>query len=354
MEDRATCMDRKLIYGACPHDCPDTCAVVTEVENGRAIKFSAVDEHAITQGWLCAKVRPYLDHVYHPDRLQYPLRRVGTKGSGEWQRISWEEALAEIGRHWREIIAEHGPAAILPYSFSGTLGLVQMTIASARFWNRLGASRLERSICGAAAAKAVNATLGKRISPSFEDVIHSRLVIIWGNNPVSTSPHFMPFLRQAQRNGCTLVVIDPRRTRTAVGADWHIAPKPGTDGALALGLANAIISEGWQDETWLEKHTIGWSELRQRISEYPPDRVAKITGLNSADITKLARLYANTRPGLIKIADGLQRNLNGGQAVRAISALPALTGQYGRRGGGLMYTTSGMIEWDAGSSEQME
>jgi anaerobic selenocysteine-containing dehydrogenase len=320
---------------------------VTEVDNGRAVKFLAVREHPVTQGWLCAKVRPYLDHVYHPDRLLHPLRRTGPKGSGKWQPISWQEALAEIGRNWREIIANYGAEAILPYSYSGTLGLVQMTVSSARLWNRLGASRLERSICGAAAEFAVNATLGVRQSPSYEQATHSRLIIIWGHNPVSTAPHFMPFLRQAQRNGCQLVVIDPRRTRTAAGADWHIAPRPGTDGALALGMAHIIVQEAMQDEAWLANHAVGWPALQKRLREYPPSRVATISGLPEEEIIKLARLYGQVRPGMIKIADGLQRNLNGGQTVRAICALPALTGQYGTIGGGLFYSASGTLSWNS-------
>jgi len=339
-------MTVRRIAGACPHDCPDTCAVITEVENGRALNFYAAKEHPITQGWLCAKVRPYLDHVYHPDRLKYPVRRVGPKGSGQWQRISWPEALQTIGSHWRAISAEYGPSAILPYSYSGTLGLVNMAVSSARFWNRLGASRLQRSICGAAGEYAVNATLGARLSPSYEDVPHSSLVIIWGHNPISTAPHFMSFLRKAQRNGCQLVVIDPRRTRTAAGADWHLAPKPGTDGVLALALAHVIVRDGYHDQAWLEAHTLGWPQLRQRLQDYPPERAAAITGLEPSDITRLAHQYALTRPGLIKIADGIQRNFNGGQTVRAICALPALTGQYGLRGGGLAYSTSGYVKWD--------
>ncbi len=333
-------------YGVCPHDCPDACGVVTEVENGRIRSFSAASHHPITQGWLCAKVRPYPDHVYHPDRLLYPLKRVGPKGSGQWQRISWAEAVGEIGRKWREIIAQYGAEAILPYSYSGTLGLVQMGVASGRFWNRLGASQLERSICGAAAEFAVETTLGVRQSQAYKDVAHSQLVIIWGHNPVSTAPHFMPHLKEAQRNGSKVVVIDPRRTRTAKGADWHIAPKPATDGALALGVAQLIVANGWHDETWLETHTVGWPQLRERLAEYPLARVADITGLPEADIYELARLYAAHKPGLIKIADGLQRHLNGGQTVRAICALPALTGQYGVRGGGLAYSTSGYLQWD--------
>jgi anaerobic selenocysteine-containing dehydrogenase len=334
------------VYGACPHDCPDTCGFITEVENGRAVDFYADPDHPVTQGWLCAKVRPYLDHVYHPDRLQYPLKREGPKGSGEWQRISWDEAMAEIGRQWREIIAEYSPAAILPYSYSGTLGLVQMSVCNGRFWNRLGASRLQRSICGAAAEFAVEATLGVRQTQRYEDVAHSQLVIVWGHNPVSTAPHFMPHLKDAQRNGTQLVVIDPRRTRTAKGADWHLAPKPATDAALALGLAHVIVNEELHDKTWLKAHTVGWAKLKATLGDYPPSRVARITGLTAGDIVKLARLYAGVRPGLIKIADGLQRHPTGGQTVRSILTLPAITGQYGTLGGGLAYSASGVVSWD--------
>jgi anaerobic selenocysteine-containing dehydrogenase len=333
------------IRGACPHDCPDTCGVVTEVEDGRAVKFVGDPDHPVTHGWLCAKVRPYLDHVYHPERLLYPLRRVGPKGGGQWQRISWDDALDEIGRRWRSICERYGPEAILPYSYSGTLGLVQMTVSSSRFWNRLGASRLERSICGAAAECAIEKTLGKRWSQPYADVLHSKLIVIWGHNPVSTAPHFMPFLRQAQHAGCYVVVIDPRRSATAQTANLHLAPKPGTDGILALGVAHVLVTEGLHDEGWLNAHTIGWPQLRERISEFPPERVAASTGLPEETIRSFARLYATRRPGLIKMADGINRNYNGGQNVRAVCTLPALTGQYGTRGGGLAYSTSGYLQW---------
>jgi anaerobic selenocysteine-containing dehydrogenase len=334
------------VRGACPHDCPDTCGIVTEVENGRAVDFYGDPDNPITKGWLCAKVRPYLDHVYHPDRLLYPLRRVGPKGGGQWQRISWQGAVDEIAARWKAIIAQYGAEAILPYSYSGTLGLVQMTVSSARLWNRLGASQLQRSICGAAAERAVEITLGKRWSQPYADVRHSKLVILWGHNPVSTAPHFMPFLRAAQRNGCRLVVIDPRRTATAKSADWHLAPLPGTDGTLALGLAHLLVSNHLHDEAWLDAHTIGWPLLRERLAQFPPEHVAGITGLPESAIRDLARLYGTIRPGLIKIADGINRNRNGGQNVRAICALPALTGQYGLCGGGLSYSTSGYLQWD--------
>jgi anaerobic selenocysteine-containing dehydrogenase len=338
--------DSLTVRGACPHDCPDTCGMLTDVRDGRAVAVRGDPDHPVTRGWLCAKVRPYLGHVYHPGRLLHPLRRIGPKGSGQWQRVSWDDALAEIAGRWKAIIAKFRAEAILPYSYSGTLGLVQMTVASARFWNRLGASQLRRSICGAAAERAVEATLGARWSQPYADVVHSRLVILWGHNPIATAPHFLPFLQQARRNGCQVVVIDPRRTATAKQAHWHLAPRPGTDGVLAMGLAHLIVAAGRHDEAWLNAHTLGWPQLRERLAEFPPGPVAAETGLTEADVRRLADLYGTTRPGLIKIADGINRNRNGGQNVRAILALPAVTGQYGTRGGGLAYSTGGYAKWD--------
>ncbi|MFL5801990.1 MAG: molybdopterin-dependent oxidoreductase [Roseiflexaceae bacterium] len=335
------------VRGACPHDCPDTCATVAEVRDGRAVRFYAEQEHPVTQGWLCAKVRPYLERVYHPERLTHPLRRVGPKGAGDWERVSWEAAVGEIAARWKAIIAEHGAAAILPYSYSGTLGLLQNAVSSARLWNRMGASGLERSICDAAAEAAVEATLGARWAPDPADVVQSRLVLIWGHNPASTGPHFMPLLRQAQKRGAYVVVIDPRRTLTARSADEHIQPRPATDGALALGLMYVLFAESLHDEAWLEAHSIGWRELRERAAAYPPERVAAITGVPAETIVALARRYGATKPALLKTADGIQRHGNGGQTFRALCCLPAIVGQYGVRGGGLFYSTSGYVRWDA-------
>lgn len=337
----------RRIHGACPHDCPDTCATITEVKNGRAIGFYGNREHPITQGWLCAKVRPYLDRVYHPDRLLHPLRRVGPKGGDQWERISWDEAIASIAERWQALIAEYGAASILPYSFSGTLGLLHNTVCAERLWNRMGASGLERTICNTAAQAAVRATLGERWAPDMADVAHSRLVILWGHNPASTSPHFMPKLRAAQKNGTRVIVIDPRRTLTARSADEHIRPNPTTDAALALGLMQVIFAEHLHDEAWLEANTIGWRALRERAASYTPDRVAEITGVPVETIMQLARDYATSKPALLKFSDGIQRHGNGGQTVRALACLPAIVGQIGVRGGGLFYSTSDYIHWDS-------
>lgn len=330
----------KIVHGACPLDCPDTCATVTEVDpgSGRAVAFYGDKRHPVTQGWLCAKVRPFLDRVYHPDRVLYPLRRVGPKGSDAWERIGWEEAIAEIADRWKSLIAEYGAASILPYSYSGTLGFLQNMVAASRLFNRMGASGLERSICGAAAELVTEMTVGARWAPDVADIVHSRFILIWGHNPSSTSPHSVPFIRQAQRSGAKVVVIDPRRTRTARSADLHIQPNPSTDGALALGLMHVIFREELHDAAWLQANTVGWQELRERVGEYPPERVAEITGVPVETIIQLAREYATTKPSLLKFADGIQRHSNGGQTTRALCCLPAVIGQIGVRGGGLFYS----------------
>lgn len=343
----ATVADTITVRGACPHDCPDTCAVITEVRDGRAVSFRGDPDHSFTAGWLCAKVRPYLDRVYHPDRLLYPQRRKGPKGSGEWERISWDEAIAEITGRWKAIIAKHGAPAILPYSYSGTLGLVQLAVTDERLWNRMGASGLRRSICGAAAETAVQMTYGGRRSPDPSHVLETKFFLIWGHNPATTSPHFVPFMRKAQRDGAQVVVIDPRRTITARSADQHIQPRPATDGALALGMMNVIFSENLHDEDWLEANSVGWRELRDRAANFPLGQVAAIIGVEADVIADLARRFATTRPALLKFADGVQRHGNGGQPSRALCCLAALSGQVGTKGGGLAYSTSDFVVWDS-------
>ncbi|HEV2127284.1 MAG TPA: molybdopterin oxidoreductase family protein [Thermomicrobiales bacterium] len=335
------------VHTACPHDCPDTCAITTTTESGRAIAFTPVRDHPVTRGWLCAKVRPYLDRVYHPDRLTTPLRRTGSKGSDQWEAITWDEALEEITDRWQAAISRSGAGAILPYSYSGTLGLVQMGVASARLWNRMGACGLDRTICDAAAGVAVPATVGAKHAMAFEDFLQSELIVLWGHNPASTSPHFMPFLRGAQKNGATVVLIDPRRTLTAKSVDWHMQPEPGTDAALALGVIHVLFQKHLHDEAWLEAHSTGWRDLRDRAAGYDPERVSEITGIPVEDIERLAGLWAKSSPAVVKIADGLQRNQHGGQVVRAAISIPAVTGQYGILGGGMFYSQSGWITWDS-------
>ena len=337
----------RVVHGACPHDCPDCCALETEVdEHGRAVCLRGRADHPITRGWLCAKVNRYLDRVYHPERILYPMRRVGPKGSGEFARITWEEAIAEITVRWRDIISQQGAECILPYSYAGTLGLVNGAVTDSRFWNRLGACRLERAICGHAAEEAVLLTVGGRLAPSPEMLLRSKLVLIWGSNPASTAPHIMPFLRQAQRNGTRVVVIDPIHTLTARSADQHIQPYPGTDAALALSLMHVIVEEGLHRPEWIAAHTLGWERLLERIMKFPPERAAQLTGLSIETIVDLARSYAMTTPALLRVTDGINRHTNGGQTVRTLACLPALTGQYGLPGGGLMYSTSDWLKWD--------
>ena len=337
----------RVVYGACPHDCPDCCALETEVdEHGRAVSVRGRADHPVTRGWLCAKVNRYLERVYHPERILYPMRRVGSKGNGAFARISWEEAIAEITGRWRTIIAQHGAECILPYSYAGTLGMVNGAVTDNRFWNRLGACRLDRAICGHAAEDAVILTIGGRLAPSPEMLVHSKLVLIWGSNPASTAPHIMPFLRQAQRNGTRIIVIDPIRTLTARSADLHIQPYPGTDAALALALMHVMVTEELHHPEWIAAHTLGWEHLLERIMQFPPERAAGITGLTSETIVDLARSYATTTPALLRVTDGINRHTNGGQTVRTLACLPALTGQYGLPGGGLMYSTSDWLKWD--------
>lgn len=336
----------RVVYGSCPHDCPDCCALETHVdESGRAISVRGRADHPITRGWLCAKVNRYLERVYHPERLLYPLRRVGPKGSGTFERISWEEALSEIADRWRAISDRHGAQTILPYSYAGTLGLVQGAVAAERFWNRLGASQLERTICGAAAEEAVVLTVGGRLAPSPDTLTRSKLILIWGSNPASTAPHLMPFLREAQRNGTQVIVIDPIRTLTARSANQHIQPFPGTDAALALGMMHVMVKEDLHKPDWLAAHTVGWEALLKRVIEFPPERAARITGLATETILDLARTYATSTPALLRVTDGINRHTNGGQTVRTLACLPALTGQYGLPGGGLMYSTSDWLRW---------
>ena len=330
------------IKGACPHNCPDTCGwVVTLDDAGTPVKIGGDPDHPYTRGWLCTKVNRYLDFVLHPERLQYPMRRVGAKGEGKFERISWDEALDEITSRWQALIAEHGPEAILPYSYSGTLGLVQSIACNSRFWDRMGASGLDRTICSVAGTEALRVTVGGSFGTDPESIVDSRLILLWGTNPASTHPHFIPWLDEARKNGAKVYLIDPHRSLTATRADVHLTPRPGSDAALALAIMHVLFTEGLVDEAWAREHTVGLDALRSRALEMSPAQAAELTGIPAEQIVTLAREYGTTRPALIRTSMGLQRHSNGGNTIRALACLPALVGDYGQSGGGILYSTGG-------------
>ena len=336
------------VRGACPHDCPDTCALLTTVENGVAVKVQGNPEHAQTGGVLCTKVSRYTERTYHPERILQPLKRVGPKGSGLFEPVSWDSALDEIARRL-QAIASRNPEAIVPYSYAGTMGLVQSESMAARFFNKLGASLLERTICSAAGGEALNQTLGGKVGMKVEFFAESRLIIIWGSNSIASNLHFWRYVQQAKRAGAKVVCIDPRKTETAEKCHVHIALRPGTDAALALALMHELIVHDWLDHDYIAKHTLGWEALKARALLWPPERAADVCGIPVEQICSLARDYGNTRPAAIRLNYGMQRVRGGGNAARAIACLPALTGAWRQRAGGLLLSSSGMfpINWAA-------
>jgi anaerobic selenocysteine-containing dehydrogenase len=336
--------DIQTVRGACPHDCPDTCAWQVTVEDGIATQLVGDSEHPFTRGGLCGKVSHYLERVYSSDRLLYPMRRVGKKGSGEFQRVSWEEALSDIGDRLSKIVQAYGATAILPYSYLGTLGLVHGQGMDRRFFARLGASRLQRDICGSTAAAGLRATQGTAIGILPEDLQYSQLILLWGTNTVVTNLHLWHFIRKAKANGAKIIVIDPLKTRTAIQADWHLRPLPGTDAALALGMMNVIVSENLHDAEYVAEHTLGFEQLCQRLDDYSPQRVATITGLEVGEIIELARTYAKTAPVAIRLLVGMEHHAKGAMMFRTIACLPALVGAWRDRGGGLIRSTGGYFE----------
>ncbi len=333
---------RRLVHAACPHDCPDTCAIHVTVEGDRAVAVAGDPTHPVTRGFLCAKVSRYLERVYSPDRVLYPLRRVGRKGEGRFERVSWDAALDDIAARLRAIVeGPAGPQAILPYSYSGTLGLVQEESLPRRFFHRLGASLLGRTICSAAGSEGLRATIGGSIGTDPEAVVNAKLILLWGTNAISSNVHLWRFCLDARRRGARLVAIDPWRSRTAERCDEHLAIRPGTDAALALGLMHVLFAEGLADRDYLARYTEGAEALEARAAEYDPERVAAITGVPAEQIVALARAYATTRPAFIRINYGLQRHAGGGMAVRTIACLPAVAGTWRDAGGGLLLSTSG-------------
>ncbi len=342
-----------LVRAVCPHDCPDTCGLVVSVDAaGRAVQIRGDREHPFTRGFLCQKVSNYLERVYHPERLLYPLRRVGGKGQGRFERISWPEAIRTIADRFRAIAASaHGPQAILPYSYAGTMGKLMYGSLDRRFFHRLGASLLDRTICATAGAAGCDVTLGTRAMIDPETAVNSRYIVNWGSNTAVTNIHFWKIEFEARKRGAKIITIDPYRSPTAAKSDWWIPIRPGTDAALALGVMHIIFREGWQDQDYLDRYCLGTEQLHERVQEYPPDRVAAITSLPVADIERFAREYARSRellggPALLRVNYGLQRHGGGGMAVRTIVCLPALTGDWRQAGAGALLSTSKAYPFD--------
>jgi molybdopterin guanine dinucleotide-containing S/N-oxide reductase-like protein len=354
---------KKIVHAACPHDCPDACGVLITVENGRATKIQGDPAHPVTRGFLCGKVAKYLDRVYSPERVLYPMKRVAPKGvppgsarpgrarapvptrvlppQANFQRITWDEALDEITERFKKIVAEFGSEAILPYSYGGTLGVLNNASMDRRFFHRLGASQLERSICSTAGDTGLESVLGAQIGTEPEQFKHSRYIIAWGANIHGNNVHLWPFIQEAKRNGGKLVVIDPYRTRTAACADWYLPINPGTDVVLALAMMHVIINENLYDADYVSRYAVGFEALRETVQQYTPEYAAGWTGIESADITKLAHEYVSRRPAAIRVNYGLQRCENGGMATRAITMLPCITGSWKEVGGGLQLSVSG-------------
>jgi anaerobic selenocysteine-containing dehydrogenase len=338
----------RTVIGACPHDCPDTCSILVTVKDDKVIGVRGNPDHPFTQGGLCVKVNHYEERVHHPDRVLYPLRRTGAKGAGTFERITWDAALGEIRKRWDAIIAKHGPTAILPYSYLGTEGLLNGLNVGDPFFNKLGATISERTFCDSGACTGYIMTVGASPGTDPESFKHSKYIILWACNTLSTNLHHWPFIAEAQKNGAKVVVVDPVRSRTAQQADWHIAIKPGSDGALAMGMINVIVSEGLIDRDYVDNYTVGYEELAQRALDYPPEKVAQWTGLPAEDIRKLAREYARTRPSVIRIGVAIERHSGGGQTVRALACLPALVGAWRDVGGGILQLPlwAFPIRWD--------
>ena len=357
---------KHVVHAACPHDCPDACGVLITVDGGKAVKIQGDPAHPVTRGFLCAKVAKYLDRVYSPERVLYPMRRVRPKGPNRmegtalggpssdrnvldtqavpteaFERITWDEAFDEIASRLKGIAAEFGSESILPYSYGGTLGKLNSESMDRRFFHRIGASQLARNICSEAGGEGIKSVYGVKLGTEPEQFRHSKYIIAWAANIHGNNVHLWPFIEEARRNGAKLVVIDPYRTRTAACADWHIPINPGTDVALALGMMHVIINENLYEADYVSKHTEGFEQLRAKVQEYSPERVAAWTGMSVADVQKLAREYATVRPAVIRMNYGIQRSQNGGMASRAVAMLPCITGSWKEVGGGFQLSTSG-------------
>ncbi len=326
----------KTFHGGCPHDCPDTCSMVYTVKDGKLLSVTGNKEHPMTRGGLCVKLNDYEKRHYHPDRLLYPMKRTGPKGSKQFKRITWDEALDEISSKWKKIIAEDGPQAIMPVSYLGNQGLVHGLNGGDAFFNRMGATVCERTYCGEGSCTAWLLTVGPTAGVDPESFCHSKYIVIWACNSVSTNLHHWHIVHEAQKRGAKVVVVDAYASKTAKEADWHIAPKPGTDGALVMAMMHVIITEGLVDQDYVDNYTVGYKELAERAKTRTPEWAEKITGIPAADIRKFAREYATTAPAAIRVGVALERSYGGSQAIRALTCLPALIGAWRHVGGGIL------------------
>ena len=332
----------RVLRAVCPHDCPDTCSIQVTVDSstGRAVKVRGDPEHETTGGFLCVKVNHYLERTYSTERVLHPMKRIGPKGEGRFERISWDEALETVAQKLSEIAARN-PEAILPYSYSGTLGLIQNGSMDHRFFHRLGASRLDRTICASCGTEALNQTIGWRVGPEPSAFQHAKFILLWGTNTLTSNVHLWPFILKARERGAKLVVIDPVRTKTAHRADQWVAVKPGTDAALALGMMHVIFRDGLEDRNYLAQHSEEADALEAKVREnWNPSEASRITGVPAGDIEKLAHEYARTQPAIIRLNYGMQRHRGGGAAVKAIVQGPTVTGAWRHEGGGALLSTS--------------
>jgi anaerobic selenocysteine-containing dehydrogenase len=334
-------MATEPVTTACPLDCPDACSLEVTVEEGRVTKIDGGHANPVTQGYICAKVRRYADHVYGPERLMTPARRVGPKGEGRFEAIGWDEALGLVAEKLVKVRDEQGGEAILPFSYGGSNGYLSQDTTDARLFYRLGASRLARTVCAAPTTAAARGLYGKMPGVGYADYIHAKLIVVWGANPSASGIHLVPYIQEAQKRGAKLVVVDPRRTALARRADLHLPVRPGTDLPLALALIRWLFAEGRADLSFLAEHARGVDELRRRAEPWTVEHAAEIAGLEAASIERLARLYADSSPALVRCGWGLERNRNGGSAVAAVLALPAVAGKFGLRGGGYTLSNSG-------------
>jgi anaerobic selenocysteine-containing dehydrogenase len=342
-----------VVRGACPHDCPDTCSFLTTVENGIALKVQGNPEHRHTDGALCTKVSRYTERTYHPERVLTPLRRVGPKGAGQFVPVSWNDALTDIAARLQGIAARN-PEAVQPYSYAGTMGLVQSESMAARFFNRMGAALLDRTICSSAGTEGLVHTLGGKVGMKVEFFAESKLILIWGSNSIASNLHFWRLAQQAKRNGARLVCIDPRKTETAEKCHAHIALRPGTDAALAFGLMHELIRNDWLDHDYIAQHTLGWDALRDRALQWPAERAAEVCGVPVEQIRALARDWGTTQPAAIRLNYGMQRVRGGANATRAVACLPALTGAWRHRAGGVLLSSSGQFPVDRAALQRPE